>query len=397
MSMTPADIRAYFPGTARRTHFNSAGLTPGCTPATAAIQRFLATLADDPAKAYRGGDHEKARAEAARLVGGKVHQIALVPATTQALNIGADAIPLESGDNVVTCDLEFMSVVVPWLEKCRTARAELRVAKHRQGVIDPADVIALIDGRTRAVVLSAVQWTNGFRLDLAPIGVACRARGVPFFVDAIQQLGVVPFDVTDVQADYVTCGGHKWLCSPSAMGLAWISDDFAKRYRPTLSYAPTSAPPGDGWIASWTTPDYDPIRTYDLNPDASRFEIGVHHAALGAAGLAASLGMLNGFGIDRIAEHVFTLGDRVAREMTALGCTVVTPLGHAHRSGITTFRAGATAADDLALRDALAAENIDVAVRYTSNVGGVRVACHLFNNDADVDRLVDVVRRWKVA
>ena len=229
---------------------------------------------------------------------------------------------------------------------------------------------------------------------MGPIGRECRRRSVPLIVDAIQQLGALPFDVSATPVDYLICGGHKWLASPTALGFAYASDDFISRYRPTLTYAPTAVPPRGSWHESWTEPDYDPIRTYPVRPDASRFEIGVHHAALGSAGLAGALSIFNEVGPDRVATHVLALADRVAAGLQRIGLPVVTPLDPACRSGITTFRAGRSPADDLALREHLRARDILVSVRFTSGIGGVRVSTHVYNTADDVDRLLDAVRKW---
>ena len=242
-----------------------------------AIQRFLAVITRDAVAAHRGDDVPRARQAAARMIRARPEQIALSPATTLALNVAADAVPIGRGDNVVTCDLEFMSVVVPWLEKCRAAGAELRAVKHEAGRVPADSVIAQLDAGTRAVVLSSVQWTNGYRLDIRHIGRECQRRGIPFVVDAIQQLGVLPLDVVDRAVHYLACGGHKWLASPTALGFAYASDAFVGRFRPSLTYAATAVPPTGDWRDSWTDPAYDPIQTYALRPDASRFEIGVHH------------------------------------------------------------------------------------------------------------------------
>ncbi len=321
-----------------------------------------------------------------------MRNVALVPSTSLALNIAADSVPLGEGDNVVTTDLEFMSVVVPFLEKCRANSAELKVVRHQGGRIEPGRVVDAMTDRTRAVVISSVQWTNGFRINLQPISDACRRRGVPLIVDAIQQLGAVPLDVRKTPVDFLAAGGHKWLGSPSALGLAYASDMFAERYRPALSYVPTSKPPDGTWQTSWTDPAYDPIQTYDLKADASRFEMGVHHAAQGAAGFGASVNLLLEAGPDAIRDHVLGLAARVAEGVAALGYQVVTPLEDSARSGITAFRAGLTPQEDIAMRAALKERNIDVSVRFTSGVGGVRVATHVYNDDGDVDALLDALK-----
>jgi selenocysteine lyase/cysteine desulfurase len=287
-----------------------------------------------------------------------------------------------------------MSVVVPWLEKCRAVGAELRVVRHEGGRIEADAVTARLDDATRAVVLSSVQWTNGYRLDVPRIGQECRRRGIPFVVDAIQQLGALPLDVNACAIDYLVCAGHKWLTSPTGLGFAYASDDFVARFRPTLTYAATAIPPRGDWQESWTDPDYDPIQTYALPPTAARFEMGVHHGAAGASGLAAALGIFAELGAERIAAHVTGLGDRAAAGLRALGLEVVTHLDRGHRSGLTVFRAGPSPKDDLALRDYLLGQGIVVSVRYTSGVGGLRVSTHVFNDESDVDRLLEAAHAW---
>ena len=389
-----ADVRRLFPGATERVFLDAAAVSLTSTRAAEAVARFVELVTRDPRAAHHGGDAARAREAAARLIGARPEQIALSPATTLALNIAADAVPLRRGDNVVTTDLEFMSVVVPWLEKCRAVEAELRVVRHEGGRIAADAVVARLDERTRAVVLSSVQWTNGFRLDIQRIGQECRRRDIPFVVDAIQQLGALPLDVEACAIDYLACAGHKWLTSPTGLGFVYASAGFAERFRPTLTYAATAVPPRGDWPESWTDPDYDPIQTYALPRTAARFEIGVHHGASGAGGLAAALGIFAELGPARIADHVMALGDRAAAGVRALDLEVVTHLDRAHRSGLTVFRAGPSPKDDLALRDHLLGRGIVVSVRYTSGVGGVRVSTHVYNDESDVDRLLEAVHAW---
>ena len=389
-----ADVRRLFPGATERVFLDAAAVSLTSTRAAEVVARFVDLVTRDPRAAHHGGDAARAREAAAGLIGARPEQIALSPATTLALNIAADAVPLRRGDNVVTTDLEFMSVVVPWLEKCRAVEAELRVVRHEGGRIEADAVVARLDDRTRAVVLSSVQWTNGFRLDVQRIGRECRRRGIPFVVDAIQQLGALPLDVEACAIDYLACAGHKWLTSPTGLGFVYASAGFTERFRPTLTYAATAVPPRGDWPESWTDPDYDPIQTYALPRTAARFEIGVHHGASGAGGLAAALGIFAELGPARMAEHVTALGDRAAAGLRALDLEVVTHLDRAHRSGLTVFRAGPSPKDDLALRDYLLGRGIVVSVRYTSGVGGVRVSTHVFNDESDVDRLLEAVHAW---
>jgi selenocysteine lyase/cysteine desulfurase len=100
--------------------------------------------------------------------------------------------------------------------------------------------------------------------------------------------------------------------------------------------------------------------------------------------------MIHSLGQDRIAEHTYALTDHLIEGLQALDIEIVTPVARQHRSGIVTFSIG-SAAENIRLMDKLLELKILVSVRYTSNVGGVRVSCHFFNNIADIDRVLEAV------
>jgi cysteine desulfurase/selenocysteine lyase len=393
--MLQSEARALFPAASERTYLNSAGTGICSTRSAAEVSAFLEEAQHSPYAAHHGNQADRARGAAAQLINARKDQIGLTPSTSLALQIAADCVPLRRGDNVVTDNLEFMSVVLPWIEKCRREDAALRVVKHEAGRVPVEKIVDQINGNTRAIVVSSVKWTNGFRLDLKSLAAACRSRNIPLIVDAIQQIGPLPLDVSDCPVDFLICGGHKWLTSPAAVGFIYASDFFAANFRPTLSYAPTAAPPTGSWLSAWLNPDFDPIQVYDLKPDASRFEMGVHHAALASAGLAGALSIFSEFGTAQTARHVLKLGDRLVEGLKKMDFIVVSPEAPAERSGITTFRALTTVEDDVALRDFLSNRKVDVSVRFTSGIGGVRVSCHLYNSEDDVDRLLDLCLEWR--
>ncbi|GIS85157.1 MAG: hypothetical protein CM1200mP16_14570 [Nitrospina sp.] len=69
------------------------------------------------------------------------------------------------------------------------------MVKAVEGKVLFDDLIKKIDSRTRILSISSVQCNTGFRSDLNRIGTFCKEKGVLFFVDAIQSLGVLPMDV----------------------------------------------------------------------------------------------------------------------------------------------------------------------------------------------------------
>ena len=297
----------------------------------------------------------------------------------------------------MTCDLEFMSVVVPWLEKCRAAGAELGWSGTTPGGSPPTRSSPGSDDGTRAVVLSSVQWTNGYRLDIQRIGQECRRREIPFIVDAIQHLGVVPFDVADARGR---------LPRLRRTQVARLADGprLRLRERRLREALPSDLHlRGDGRAAarglareldrSGLRPDPDLCAAADGAPGSRS---GSTTAPSAPAGLAARPRRSSTrSGRPASPRTRMALGDRVAAGVRALGLEVVTPLERDHRSGLTVFRGGPSPKDDLALRDYLIAREhrwCPCATRPAS--AGCGCPPHVYNDESDVDRLQEAVHAW---
>ncbi|HYA97070.1 MAG TPA: aminotransferase class V-fold PLP-dependent enzyme [Methylomirabilota bacterium] len=388
-------IREEFPALRDRVFLDAACVSLASRSAVAAVETFLAMARDCPEPSatlhHIAMDDMRAaaRPSVARLINAEENEIALVESTTHGLSIAAQAIPLESGDRVLLCDLEFMQVAIPWMQLASRG-VELDCVASRNGEVSPESIAGRITPRTRVVAVSSVQWSNGFRCDLAALSRFCRERGVWLVVDATQQLGAVPIDVQQTPVDFLACGGHKWLNAPFGCGFLYIRRDAMPRLHPPLAgYLSVETPEG-GWGAYFQTPSISPIRPYSFVRAARRFEVGGTANYPGAVGLAASLEIFHALGQENIAEHIFGLTDHLIAGLDALGVQIVSPRAREKRAGIVTFSLGAPE-QNARLMDELLARRILVSVRYTSNIGGVRVSCHFYNRRGDVDALLNAV------
>ncbi len=398
--MEIAGAKKHFPGLRDKTFLDAACV--GLAPARArlAIERFLdrAQMCPDRDASQHHIALDEARApavrEGARLLEAEEDELALVESTTHGLNVIAAAIPFEPADNVVLCDLEFLQVAIPWLKLAeRGDIREVRVARHRDGAVPVEAFAEHVDGSTRAVVVSSVQWTHGYAVDLHGLAELCHAHGALLVVDAIQQLGATRLSVRETPADVVVCGGHKWLNAPFGCGLLYVRRSALAGLRmPSWGYLGLEAPDG-GWGRYFATPASTPVRAYDFPTTAKSLEINGTANYPGAVGLGASLGLINALGIDAIEEHVLGLSDRLQEELPRLGVRVVTRPERESRSGITTFEVSDDPDENDAFLQALLDERIYVAMRYTSGVGGIRVSTHFYNDHDDLDRLLEAMRR----
>ncbi len=398
--MAIVSAKEHFPGLHGKTFLDAAcvGLAP--IEAKRAIEQFLEEAvmchARDASTHHIALDRARAHAvlEGARLLDAHPDEIALVESTTHGLNVIASAIPFEPDDNVVLCDLEFLQVAIPWLKLAqRGAIREVRTVHNRDGAVPVEAFAERIDDRTRAVVVSSVQWTNGYAVDLHGLATLCRAHDALLIVDAIQQLGATRLSVANVPVDVVVAGGHKWLNAPFGCGLLYVRRSTLPRLRmPSWGYLGLDPPEG-GWGRYFATPESTPVRIYDFPITAKSLEINGTANYPGAVGLGASLELINGIGITAIEQHVLGLAERLHEGLTRLGIRVVTRPEPDARSGITTFEVSDRPAENEAFLDALLDERVYVALRYTSHVGGIRVSTHLYNDDDDVDRLLHTVAR----
>lgn len=394
--MNLAEAHAQFPGLQDKTFLDAAccSLTPKV--AVDAIHKFLDLAMMCPLNSsthhhiFMDEMRAAARPIVARLIHAHQDEIALVESTTHGLTLAANAIPLERGGRVLISDLEFLEVAVPWVQK-KADGIELDVVANHNGEVRAEDFAARVTPRTRVIAISSVQWSNGYRVDLGAFSKLCRDRGIWLVVDAIQQIGAMPLNVTETPVDILACGGHKWLNAPFGCGFLYIRRGALAKLKPPLAgYLSVEDPPG-GWGVYFQTSSITPVRDYRFVNSARRLENGGTANYPGAVGLAASLKLLEDIGQPAIAEHILALTDRLISGLDDLKIAVVTPRSPASRSGIVTFSVG-SAEENVRLMKRLQEKRILVSVRYTSEVGGVRVSCHYYNSPDDIDKLLNAIQ-----
>lgn len=399
--MTPIEnVRDEFPGLADKVFLDAAciSLAPRC--ATQAVYDFLRQAMLCPARSATQNhidmdeERERARIEAAALINASTRDVALTESTTHGLSAAARAIPIQFGDNIVTTDLEYIEVPLAWRQPAAGSSAEIRMVRNASGAVLIEDFAELIDSRTRAVVLSSVQWSSGFRVDLDSLAELCRNKGVFLVVDAIQQLGAFPIDVQKTPVDILVTGGHKWLNAPFGAGFMYVRGEAAARFREPLAGYLAVNPPSGGWGEYFQTPSISPVQSVSFTSEARRFEIGGTSNYPGGAGLAASLRLINQLGHAAIEAQIRKLTDRLLTGLKRQGVHISTPTDPRFRSGIVSFEPAGGSAESVALMEFLLDRKILTAVRYTSGVGGVRVSCHFYNSTDDVDALLDGVRAY---
>lgn len=391
------DARAEFPVLRDKIFFDSAGVGIAPVVAAKAIRDFLDSVTGIPVRSMvehhmqLEDARERARPEAARLINAAEDEIALIESTTHGLTIAARALPLEPGDNIVTTDLEFIEVPLAWRQEETGIHPDILLARNEDGELPVSAFEQQINKRTRAVVVSSVQWCNGFRCDLEALGKLCDRRGILLIVDAIQQLGAFRLDASQQQGDIIICGGHKWLNAPFGAGFLYVRRKIWDHLKaPVAGYMSMNPLQGD-WGQMFESPESVPLQQLKTTRNARQFENGGTANYPGGIGLAASLRMINDLGHEAIEYHIRRITDHLIAGLNALQVRVVTPPSPASRSGIIVFDLGQGAARNIELKERLLDQKILTSVRYTSGVGGIRVSCHFYDTMEDIDSLLNAI------
>jgi selenocysteine lyase/cysteine desulfurase len=370
-----AALRAEMPVTRRWAFFDHAAVAPlsGCA------QQALAEYAADLAENGDVHDHrwvrriDEVRDLAGKLINAEPLDIAFVKNTSEGIGIVAEGFPWQPGDNVVTAEEEYPANLYPWMN-LRDRGVEVRLVPSRAGRLVLADIRAAIDGRTRIVSLSFVEYASGYRNDLAALGALCRERGVLFCLDAIQGLGILPLDVQAVPIDALAADGHKWLLGPEGAALFYLRRELIERLRPV----------GIGWNSVVRPRDFSTI-DFRLKPHAGRWESGSLNVG-GISALGASLELLLGVGMPRITRRIQELTDYLCAQAERAGFEVFSSRQPDEWSGIVSLASPGPDARSFVKFCRLH----DVVINQRAD--RIRISPHCYNTLEEIDRLVECLR-----
>ncbi len=314
-------------------------------------------------------DAALARGLFARIVNARAQDIAIIPAASYGMTIAARNLPLGGGQTIVLLADQFPSNLYPWRAAAARAGAEIVTVDSPDGDLTAA-VLAAIDERTAIAALPHCRWTDGVLLDLESIGERVRAVGGALALDLTQSVGALPVDFSRVRPDFAASACYKWLMGPYTLGFLYVRPD--RQEGEPLEY---------GWSPRAGSEDFARLVDYrdEYAPGARRYDMGeVSNFHLMPMAIAA-LEQILAWGVDDTAGTLRPPPAAIAERARAFGLhSQPADLRAGHFLGLR-FAGGVPPG----LLDALAREKVYVSVRGSS----MRVTPHLYNTDADVDRL----------
>ena len=368
------EIRSDFPATRDVIYLNSAAVSPLSTRTRRALDGLSRAMEERGILALESVFERvaKIREGAAWLIGASPREIAFTGNTTSGILLAARGIRWKDGDNVVMPAVEFPANVYPWMS-LRDRGVELRMVEPESGEVTAEMLADVCDSRTRAVTVSWVQFSTGYRVDLEELGDFCRNRSIYLHVDAIQGLGALAVDVRKLGIDFLSAGGHKWMLALPGAGIFYCREDLIEEIE--LS--------NPGWTGVAGRDDYLDYR-FEYVDEATRFEAGSLNFH-GIYALGESIDRIRETGREAFEDRVLELSGTLSSRLREAGFETAIEAARERTSGIVCF--GHPAVEPERIFGALEDAGVVCALRE----GRIRLSPHVYNTTEECERVMSVL------
>ena len=324
--------------------------------------------------------YERARTAAARLIQADPSDIALIPSISYGVATAAKLFAPGRDTRVLVLENEHSSPVLEWHARADAQGFSVETIKQPDNADWTSAVLESIERSGAPPVslasISSVHWSDGGLIDIDKVGAALRQRGAAFLIDATQSAGVLALDVGRLDPDFVIFPTYKWLVGPYGRAFLYV----AKRHQNGVPLEQTA-----GGRRNVRAENAVYFTDLDYVPDARRFDMGERDFFISLEMASIGMEMMADWGADAIKQRLAMLTERIALAVRDIGIRVA----ETHLRSPHILSLAFTGGMPTKLVEGLASEGVYVAPR----LGRMRVSPHVYNDEADADRFVEVLRR----
>ena len=354
----------------------------------AAVHRGAHLLAEEASIAYEG-----ARQVLADFLNADLDEVIFTKSATESINaiaysFGNSALgsrfSLKPGDRIVVSELEHHANLIPWQQLAQRTGAELVwFSIDAEGRLDQSNLNELINASTKIVAITHQSNVLGTIIPLGDIIAKAHAVGAVVVLDACQSAPHFAIDVKTLGVDFLVFSGHKAL-GPTGIGILWGRSEYLNQMEPFLT--------GGSMIETATMT----VAKWAQSP--KRFEAGVPNMAQ-AIGFAAAINYLNNLGMENVAKHEKDLTAYALDKFKELDkVKLIGPKDNVDRGSVISFTIEGIHPHDVGQ----VLDQYGVAVRTGHHcawplmrklglVGTTRASFYVYNDEADVDVLIDSI------
>ncbi|HTR88148.1 MAG TPA: aminotransferase class V-fold PLP-dependent enzyme [Reyranella sp.] len=330
--------------------------------------------------AFFNSQYERARKAAAALIGASPDDVALISSVGYGVSTAGKVLPVARGSRVIVLQDDHTSPRLEWIGRSEQGGFTIdTVAQPADGDWTSA-VLATIAKKGAAPValasISSVHWSDGGALDMPRIAAALKAVGAALLIDATHDAGVRKIDVKTLDPDFLIFPTYKWVLGPYGRAFLYV----AKRWQRGVPLEQTASA-----RKQVSAEDTIYFRDASYRDDARRYDMGERDHFISLEMAAIGMEMMAKWGSEPIVQRLSMLTGKLAEGLGNLGLGIPDPKLRAPHILSVAFPKGM--APDLPRK--LAAENVHAAPR----LGRLRLSPHVYNDEQDVERFVEVFRK----
>ena len=292
------------------------------------------------------------------------------------MNIIARTLRLKAGDEVIISTHEHVGGAAPWMALQKDLGVVVKLIDlDLEGEKNLQIIKNAVSSKTKAIAFSHITCTNGMKLPVKEIAAFCKSKGIYSCVDGAQALGMFPIDLKDLEVDFYTSSGHKWLYGPKGTGVLYMNQKWVTKLNPVFAGAYSD-------------------RTFDLNnlsmeyrDSVQREEYGTRNTAINL-GLGSAIEFVSTIGMENIAKRGRELANYFRNGLSTLKqIEILTPEKEVFSASIITFRFKGK--DNLKINQQInSIYKIRLRGIYENNLNSIRVSFAVFNNFKEIDDLL---------
>jgi selenocysteine lyase/cysteine desulfurase len=318
---------------------------------------------------------ESARTAFAGLVNAETNEIAVTTSASAGVSTLASALDFSGERNkIVVSDFEFPTVAQIW--HAQEARGAKVVHVGAAGNSIPLSRFAdAIDEQTAIVSITHVCFRNGAKLDIPAIVELAHSKGALVMLDSYQALGTMPIDVKKLKVDFLVGGVLKYLLASAGLAYLYVRKELLSELNPTTA----------GWFSQANIFAMD-IYANTPSPTARRFESGTPPVPNTYAAVAG-IKLVQSVGVENIERKISELTGAIKEGVMRRGFNLASPVDPAKHGAMITVRS----------------HKVDLLVKWLERDGiitssrdnNLRISPHFYNDQHDVDCLMDALSKYK--
>jgi cysteine desulfurase/selenocysteine lyase len=321
-----------------------------------------------------------ARAAVADLIGARGAEIAITQSASYSINLIANGLDWQPGENILITELAYRSVAMSLLRAAKERGLEVRVVPAPDLLLRPEEFQRYLDNRTRLVVATMQPMFCGVPQPVAEIGRVVREHSNALYcINATQAVGQCPIDVRTFDCDLLFGTARKWLRGPRGVGFLYVREPLIPQLRPTYMGYPASL---------WTG-----RQRYQVVESIDRLHLG-DYPYPSLVELTAAVRYATTVGVEQICQRNQHLGRTARLALREVPGLELYDLTHGVMGTVPVNVRGVPAEDAVAKleqRGIIACvayeENALLGLRKIGQRDLVRISLHYYNTEAEIEGL----------